>query len=470
MNCSNPIRPFIGLAALLALCSTEAADSETVRIHLTISSRLTYPRTPCEPRIDLSDFIHQAGLTGFPDYASLSLTDLITGTAVPYVLSEEFRTGDAGRIAFVIDHPAHTRFAIDFRVCRNPRPPPVPDQTPLIGIGDLLRYNAGKPRPIAVPYSACLRDLNGDGQLDLAGTWNYARRPGRDRDSVICFPRTTHGRAPSDGQMPSWHFGNLHRLHFHDPDSGQEVTRNRIYLGVDFGDLNGDGLPDAVVTHRGSGRARLCLNQGAADRSGMPTFTVQATVPVSGWQTVRLTDLNGDAATDLVVDGEYIENQNAEGWPFVPGPAVFLDAGRHPCFLDVTGDGRPDAVCLEHTPETPAGFFRLCWRRHLGTAVPSFGALQPLTGIDVSEISQVSSWENGSRRGLLVQHTAYQQVSIFELAGVDAAGLASRAAAVPNRRRHSWLWATRHGPVCATGMTTEMSICWQEAAMGGCGS
>ena len=48
----------------------------------------------------------------------------------------------------------------------------------MIGVGDLLRYNAGQPRPLALIYPARLVDLTGDGTLDLVGCWNYAYRPG----------------------------------------------------------------------------------------------------------------------------------------------------------------------------------------------------------------------------------------------------------------------------------------------------
>ena len=78
----------------------------------------------------------------------------------------------------MIENPAHKQYAIRFDVVRQ-RPPLKPAKyTPRIGVGDLLRYNAGVPRTIALSYLGRLVDLNGDGKRDLVGCWNYAYRPG----------------------------------------------------------------------------------------------------------------------------------------------------------------------------------------------------------------------------------------------------------------------------------------------------
>ena len=56
--------------------------------------------------------------------------------------------------------------------------------TPLIGVGDLLRYTGAQPRPIASSLATRLVDLNGDGVRDL------------DRDGLL------HDRAAVAGADP----------------------------------------------------------------------------------------------------------------------------------------------------------------------------------------------------------------------------------------------------------------------------
>ena len=72
------------------------------------------------------------------------------------------------------------------------------------GIGDLLRYHAGVPRPSALGGSGRLVDLTGDGRADLVGCWNYYHRPGTPISGVVCFPRR-------DGRME---FGDMARLRY----------------------------------------------------------------------------------------------------------------------------------------------------------------------------------------------------------------------------------------------------------------
>ncbi len=385
----------------------EACDKQgVVRLRLTVTSPLRHTNTPLDPRIDFPHWIREAGRKGVLNPNSIEVVDLATNTAIPHALSDEFFYGDTGRVEFVITNPTHRHFAMRFEVVAE-RPALQPRRfTPQIGVGDLLRYNAGRPMPITVPYSPGLHDLDGDGQLDLTGCWNYAYRPGRPGGGVVCYRRT---------ETETWQFGDLVRLRFVRDVSAEPRFFEHTYTAADFADFNRDGRVDLVLTRRGENTAAFYLNAGQRERSGMPRFQEAGSVEVSGWQACRAVDLDGDGAIDLVVDGEFIRNENPDGWPFRAAKPSRLNAGRQPCFLDMDGDGHLDAICLQGADAVQPDFYQVAWRRNLGEVPPTFGEEQTLTEIDMPDISSVGSWREGEHRGLIVQHGAFQELSIFRL-------------------------------------------------------
>jgi hypothetical protein len=207
-------------------------------------------------------------------------------------------------------------------------------------------------------------------------------------------------------------------------------------MQCDLADFNRDGRMDLVWARRGSGTADFYLNTGEREASGMPIFTPAGSVPISGWEAVRAVALNGDGVCDLVVNGQYTKNLNPAGWPFKPDKPVTLDAGREPCFVDLDGDGRPDAVCLcGKTPPRLQGEgvvppwldnIRVGWRRNLGGDPPKFGPAQTLPGVDVRCCTSVAAAHEAGKTFLVVQHDFFQRIAIFEL--VSAAGAAPRFA------------------------------------------
>ncbi len=384
---------------------------------LQIVSPLVYRNVPLDPVIDFGDLIRQTGLAGVLDPNSIRIIDTQANEPVPHAIGGGLAYGDRGRVEWVVADPTHTQYSLGYRVVRHRPVLEPPAYVPPIGVGDLLRYNAGVPRPVAVPYAAGLVDLTGDGRADLVGCWNYAYRPGDPWDGIVCYPRV--------GSGATWEFGDLLRVrHGELADAAGGAHFTHTYMGVDFADFDRDGRVDLVWTRRGSDTAVFFLQAGTRDAAGVPRFTSSDAVPVCGWEACRAVDLNADGNWDLVVDGQYIENLNPAGWPFRPAAPVPLRAGRQPCFLDVDQDGRLDAVCLQGEANPLPDVVRVAWRQNLRGDPPAFGAAQPLPGLDIAGCTSVAAaWDDG-RHILLVQHDVYQCLSLFEL--VSAVGQTPR--------------------------------------------
>jgi hypothetical protein len=346
----------------------------TYRVTLTVTSDLPSGNVPMDPTVDFGKLIADATLSGVLDPNSITVVNKATGQPVPFSRNEDFAYGDRGRLEWVITDPAHKTFEICFRTARK-RPPLEPQvYTPPVGVGDLLRYNAGRPQPITLFYSAALADLTGDGEQDLVGCWNYAYRPGEPWSGIICYPRVEDSGSPE--------FGDLVRLRYAKTPDATALHKfgGGPYVTCALADFNTDGNTDLVYT--GSGKATFYLNTGRRDLGGMPIFAPSQSMKVSAWNASQVVDLDGDGALDFVVDGKYIRNQNSDGWPFKAAKEVALDAGNQPCFLDVDYDGRLDAVTLEDAPGEGLSNYQVVWRRNLGKAVPSFAPAEALTDID----------------------------------------------------------------------------------------
>jgi len=357
----------IGAAVPPVAAPAVSAQEIACSIRLTITSPLHFRNVPMDPTIDFGTKIREAGLRGRLDPNSIEVLNPATGHSVPHALPGDFAYGDKRRVEWVICDPAHIHYEIRFRVVAK-RPPVLPrENTPLIGVGDLLRYNAGRQRPITLLYSSGLHDLIGDGRPDLVGCWNYAYRPGVPWDGIICYPRV--------GPQNTFEFGDLIRVRYAEgPDTSEFKHFQHTNMAVDFTDLDRDGDIDLVYTRRGRKSAEFFLNSRQRDAGGMPIFTSAGSVTVNGWDACRAVDLNGDGAIDLVVSGEYLRNTNPQGWPFEPAQPVKLNAGRQPCFLDLDWDGRLDTVCLQRAETTHPNGYRIAWRHNLGGDTPEFGA------------------------------------------------------------------------------------------------
>ena len=371
-----------------------------------------------DPEIDFGAMIQEAGVAGVLDPNSIAVVNSATGEDVPCAVTEDFAYGDKGRVEWVIVDPQHKVYEIRFRTAPE-RPPLAPAAyTPRIGMGDLLRYNAGEPRPIVVPYVSRLLDITGDGKRDLLGTWNYAYRPGWPWDGIVAYPRV--------GDIDKFEFADLVRVRYVDEAGSTDYKHfSTVYMMADFADFNGDGLVDLVYSPRSGDAIHLYLNNGRRDAGGMPVFVASGSLsrPKDTWSPCRAVDLNQDGAVDFVVGGVYkgnprasfyLRNTNPDGWPIEPAEGIDLGVEKGPCFFDVDEDGKLDAVCLEELPDGGVYESRVVWHRNLGDDPPKFSDPEPVAGIEPHYPDCLAAVAEGPRRGILVLHDIYQVVSFYE--------------------------------------------------------
>lgn len=406
---------FVSSLALAALPAASVSGAHTFRFPLTVASDLSLPNVPMDPMIDFGRLLRDAGESGRLDPNSICVVNVKTGETVPRALCDDFKYGDQGRVRWVVKNPADRAYEIRFSTAHKRVPLQPAERKPMIGIGDLLRYNAGQPRPIVLPYLSRLVDLTGDGKRDLVGCWNYAYEPGQPWDGIFCYPRV--------GSADEFRFADPVRLRYVEKRGSRAFKHfSRIYMHADLVDLNGDGLVDVVYSPSGGDELHLFLNSGDRDDGGMPIFVASGSVSrgTSAWGPCRAVDLSGDGVVDFVVRDLYLRNTNPKGWPIELAPPVRLDVGRDPCFFDVDGDGLLDAVCLEDGPDEEPRARRVAWRRNLGGEPPKFGPPELLEDIDCWWCEYLAAVTNGERKGLLISHNVRQNVSFYEhLGAVD---------------------------------------------------
>ena len=409
MTCRSWRVPVL-VSALIA--GSSRSGPAVCRVRLSITSELPCPRVPMDPAIDFGKLIRDAGLPGVLDPNSIAVTEGRTGQPVPHAATTDFGYGDSGRVEWVIEDPSQTEFDIRFRTAAR-RPPLEPaEHVPLIGVGDLLRYNAGEPRPIVIPFDAALVDLTGDGERDLVGCWNYFYGYGDQTSGVVCYPRV--------GPRDAFEFGDMVRLRYTTPEAPadfREFTSRSPYQDAAFVDLNGDGSVDIAFRAWYSDGFQFYLNTGRRDAGGMPVFSAAggaAAKTKSYNELFHAIDLDRDGALDFVTRGRLYRNTNPQGWPVQLADPEPLSVGARPCFLDVDRDGWLDVAILQGDTFRDAGTRGVAWRRNLGTDPPTFGEAEPLDDIVEFGIVRLTAVRDGPKRGLLVLHGMYQVLSFYE--------------------------------------------------------
>ena len=183
------------------------------------------------------------------------------------------------------------------------------------------------------PQAVALGDVNGDGKLDLAVV-----------DS--CVPST----ATCVNETVDVFLGNGDGT-FKTAVGSVLGTNDVTFIG--FGDLNGDGKPDAVTVDPDAASAAVMLGAGDGTFQLLSNYETEGTSPLFG----VLGDLNGDGKTDLAVanacqtnfldtcTGTVVALLGIGAGTFA-GPVSFPAGGGFPASTtaDLNHDGKPDLV------------------------------------------------------------------------------------------------------------------------------
>ena len=179
------------------------------------------------------------------------------------------------------------------------------------------------------PYSVVAADVNGDGKPDLIVA-NF------DNTVSVLLNTTAPGAvSPSFAAQQSFATGN-------------------VPISVTAADVNGDGKPDLIVANSSDNTVSVLLNTTAPGAT-TPSFATQQTfatgnVPFS----VTAADINGDGLPDLIVSNgsgntvSVLLNTTAPGatTPSFANQQTFA-TGNFPFSVtaaDVNGDGKPDLI------------------------------------------------------------------------------------------------------------------------------
>jgi hypothetical protein len=395
------------------------AAVQQLRFPVQICQAANYPRTPVIVRLDFGECIEAQKCFGVIDPNSIEVKCLTEDRVVDHTLSEDFGWGQAGLISWLMTSPKNLHYTIQVDVIDKRLPLQLSSPVPRIGVGDLLRYNAGEPL-------SGLHDLNNDGKRDLLGCWNYAYAPGLPWDGIIMYP--------GESMLDRFQFGSLTHLRYVTREEPEEFRFfSSIYMHADFADFNGDGLLDIVYSPRQGDTFQLFMNTGRQDDGGLPVFEAadQLSRPRGAWNPCRAVDLDQDGALDIVVgtpgqpEGCYwLRNANPDGWPVVLTSPEPLNVSEGVCFFDIDGDGLVDAIGLRALENGGVHEYEIEWRRNLGEVEPAFG--EP---------------------GLLVLHQVYQKVSFFQHQSPNAPHFASgkvakSQTAVISLSDQAWPWFT----------------------------
>jgi FG-GAP-like repeat len=406
--------------------NAQADRGNTYSIPVTVTSKLPFPKVPLDPKINFPSIIQQAKLPGVLDPNSIKVINLSTNQVEPHALSPHFRNNNHGHVRWIARDLSENKYEIRFQIIKSRSILKPSSYIPMIGVGDLVRYNANEPRPVSLFYVSRMVDLTGDGRNDIIGCECYTTEPNWPAErvpkgwgNIMCLPVL---ESQNDLLV-----GDAIKLRYREPGSTSLHFFDAGYLHGDIKDLNGDGLPDLTYsTHPKSAYASIIkgvsdyihvfLNTGELDESGMPIFQIspeRIPHPKGQWAPVRAVDLNNDGATDLVLGtmfsstnttATYLKNGNADNWPIRMEKPIKIETGNNASFIDVDQDGKLDSICLIPDKRGKQTSFnnRVAWRRNLGSDPPEFGPPEILEDIDIPFPLLTTTVRGTKQPGILV--------------------------------------------------------------------
>ena len=208
-------------------------------------------------------------------------------------------------------------------------------------------------------------------------------------------------------------------------------------VGLAFGDLDGDGKPDAVTANYSSGSVSVYRNTSTGGVVNGSTFAARVNFTTGGTPVlVRLVDLDGDGRLDIVCVNQagnslsLLRNTATSGVINSNSFAPKLDLSttsdpRWVTVADLDGDGKPDLASATYN----SGKLSL-FQNHSTPGTLSFAARADLTPASSAPTIEAGDIDGDGHPDLIVTYAATSALSVYR--NIHAGGaLAAGSFAAP---------------------------------------